>query len=205
MLCTGPTRRQADLQCPKHKLQNYHAVLCTGHKEIQLTCSGAGKHYGSDRLCFAQGQQGGKANLSCLLSAHYRSFMPCSAQGIKEPKLTSCVVRNTMTVTGCVLHRGNKAAKCSKADLKLLASGSAGGAQAGLLLGGGRARGRGGLLHPGLGLPQHLQHQSPTSIPNTINPQHQHPQLLDSTAFDVGLQHQTATSIPTILLCMPCL
>ena len=68
-----------------------------------------------------------------------------------------------MAETGCVLHRGNKAAKRSRADLKLLAGGSAGGAQAGLLLGGRGAGGRGGLLHPGLGLPQHLQHQSPTS------------------------------------------
>ncbi len=95
-----------------------------------------------------------------------------------------------MVMSGCVVHSGHKAAKCSKADLKLLAGGSAGVAQAGLLLGGGGARGRGGLLHPGLGLPQHLQHQSLPSIPNTnthnfltaqllmqgcnTNPRHQH-------------------------------
>ena len=72
-----------------------------------------------------------------------------------------------MGVSGCVVHRGNKAAKLSKTDLKLLASGSASGAQAGLLLGGGGAGGRGGLLHPGLGLPQHLQYQTLTLTPTT--------------------------------------
>ncbi len=104
-----------------------------------------------------------KKLICSVLSANYRNIL-CSAQDIKEPKLTCCVVGRQCGSVELCSAQGEQG---SKADLKLLASGSAGGAQAGLLLGGGRAGRRGGLLHPGLGLPQHLQHQAPPSCDNT--------------------------------------